>query len=167
MPQPESRLRARCRMFLQSHAPDLWFTAIEHGRHHKGTAAERAREWQRLAAQGVRQGLGDMLLMPANSPVLWLELKAGANKQTQAQYTMQRDMQDRGHHYVVIRSAEQLGEALERHGIPLAAGWRIAAQIHDAALDTPAKGHNKPPRLARARPKAGALAKFRAAGYPA
>jgi hypothetical protein len=66
--------------------------------------------------------------------------------------------------YEVVRSVEQLGEALERHNIALAPGWRIAAQYHDAALDVPAKGHNKPPRARAPKPTARTLAKARAAG---
>ncbi len=146
--QPEARLRSRCAKFLRSHAPGLWFTAIEHGRAHAGTPEQRAREWGRLQAQGVRQGLADMLLMPACLPDLWVEMKHGTNKQSEAQVQMQRDMQAIGRGYVVVRSVEQLGEVCEAHGIQMAPGWRVAAQIHDAALDVP-----KP--LAKAR-KAGA-----------
>jgi hypothetical protein len=62
--------------------------------------------------------------------------------------------------YEVVRSVEQLGEALERHGIPLAPGWRLAAMHHDAALDVPTKGHNKPPRARAAKPTARGLAKL-------
>jgi hypothetical protein len=49
----------------------------------------------------------------------------------------------------------------------LAPGWRLAAMHHDAALDAPAKGHNKPPRARAAKPTARTLAKLakaRAAG---
>lgn len=153
MAQPEARLRARCAMFLRSHAPGLWFSAIEHGRRHSGDAAQRAREWQRLAAQGLRPGLGDMLVIPAG-PVLWVECKVGSNGQSDAQRTMQRDMEERGHGYVVIRSVEQLGEELEARGIPLAPGWRVAAMHHDAALDGEAPVRKRPrkPRVAEPKP---------------
>ena len=160
MPQPEARLRARCRMFLQSHlvAP-CWFTALEHGRKHAGTAEQRAREWQHLQSQGVKQGLGDVLIL-APGFAFMAELKAGANKQSDAQVAMQRAMETLQHGYAVCRSVEQLGEALERHCIPLAPGWRVAAMHHDAALDAPAKGHNKPPRARAAKPTARTLAKL-------
>jgi len=135
--KPEARLRARCRMFLTSHLmPPCWFTAIEHGRKHTGTAEQRAREWQHLQAQGVKQGVADVLVL-APGFAFMAELKAGANKQSPAQVEMQRVMDTMQHGYAVCRSVEQLGEALERHGIPLAPNWRLAAMHHDAALDVP------------------------------
>jgi hypothetical protein len=146
--QPEARLRARCAMFLRTCAPGLKFTAIEHGRKHTGTAEQRAREWQALAAQGLRQGLGDMLLMPPHSPGLWVELKHGANKQTPAQRAMQDDMEAIGWGYVVCRSVEALGHQLALRGIPLAIGWQITAMRHDALLDGDA------PRRTPAKPRA-------------
>lgn len=156
--QPEARLRSRCAMFLRTCAPDLQFTAIEHGRHHKGTAEQRAREWQALAAQGVRQGLGDLLLMPPHSPGLWVELKHGTNKQTPAQHAMQRDMEAIGWGYVVVRSVEHLGDELARRGVALAAGWQLRAQHHDAALDVePPRRRPSKPRPAK--PNARTLAK--------
>lgn len=157
MAQPEARLRARCAMFLKSHLMfPCWYSAIEHGRKHSGTAEQRAREWQRLLAQGVKPGLADMLVL-APAFVLWLEMKAGANKQSPAQEAFARDMGALCFGYEVIRSVEQLGEALQRHGIPLAANWRVAAMHHDAALDVPTKGPNKPPRTRTAKPTARGL----------
>ena len=167
MAQPEARLRSRCRMFLQSHlVSPCWFTAIEHGRKHAGTAEQRAREWQHLQSQGVKQGVADVLVL-APGFAFMAELKAGANKQSDAQVAMQRVMEALQHGYAVCRSVEQLGEALQRHGIPLAAGWQVAAQHHDAALDAPQRGHNKPPRTRTAKPTARGLktlAKARQAG---
>jgi hypothetical protein len=147
-------------MFLTSHLlHPCWFTAIEHGRKHAGTKEQRAREWQHLQAQGVKQGVADVLVL-APGFAFMAELKAGANKQSEAQLLMQCVMEALQHGYAVCRSVEQLGEALQRHGIPLAAGWQVAAQHHDAALDVPAKGHNKPPRARAAKPTARGLVKI-------
>jgi len=133
--KPEARLRARCAMFLTSHlASPCWFTAIEHGRKHHGTAEQRAREWQFLARQGLKSGIGDMLVL-APGYCLFLEMKAGANKKSEAQHAFQAVMAVLGHGYEVVRGVEELGEKLVQHGIPLAPGWRLKAQIHDAALD--------------------------------
>lgn len=133
---PEARLRARCRMLLDSHLElPCWYTAIEHGRRHHGTKEQRAREWQHLQAQGVKQGIGDMLVL-APGHCLFVELKAKANKQSESQYAFQAKMAALGHGYEVVRSVEALGQALERNGVPLRAGWRVAAMQHDAALDS-------------------------------
>lgn len=149
MAQPEARLRARCAMLLKSHlAPPCWFSSIEHGRKHAGTAEQRAREWQRLASQGVVAGIGDMLIL-APGYALWLELKAGANKQSDAQLAMQNAMAALGHGYAVVRSVEQLVDVLEQHGIPLLAGARVAALRHDGMLAVPAA--RKPARAVKPR----------------
>ena len=144
MAQPESRLRARCRMFLTSHLlHPCWFTAIEHGRKHAGTKEQRAREWQHMQSQGVKQGIGDMMVL-APGYVCFVELKAGKNKQSDQQHAFQAVMAVLGHGYALCRSVEQRGEALSERGIPLAPNWRLAAQHHDMALD----GEPKAPRKA-------------------
>jgi len=145
--QPEARLRARCAMLLGAHlAPPCWFTSVEHGRKHAGTPQQRAAEWTRLQAQGVKAGIGDMLIL-APGYALWLELKAGANKQSDAQLAMQNAMAALGHGYAVVRSVEQLVDVLDQHGIPLLAGARVAALRHDGMLAVPVA--RKPARAAK------------------
>jgi hypothetical protein len=158
MAQPESRLRARCRMLLDSHLPaPCWFTAIEHGRKHSGTAEQRARQWQHLKAQGVKQGVADLLIL-APGFALMVELKAAANKQSPAQLAMQQAMARLGHGYAVVRSVEQLGEAMQDAGVPLAVGWRIKAQLHDLALAAEAPARKKPARKLQQKPTARQIA---------
>lgn len=159
MAQPEARLRSRCRLFLTSHLMHpCWFTAIEHGRKHHGTAEQRAREWQHMQAQGVKRGIGDILVL-APGYCCFIELKAGANKQSDSQYAFQAVMAALGHGYAVCRSVEQLAHALSERGIPLGPGWRLAAQHHDAALDGETL-KRKPSKPRIARPKAATLAKL-------
>ena len=162
--KPEARLRVRCAMFLNSHlSAPCWFSALEHGRRHHGTAEQRAREWQALARQGLKTGIGDMLIL-APGYALMVELKTATGRLSDAQIAMQNAMSYVGHGYVIARSVEALGEALERHGIPLAAGWRVAAMRHDAALDGDAPKRTRATKPRAARPKASALAKLRGAG---
>ena len=131
---PEARLRARCRMLADTHIlPPCWWSAIEHGRQHHGTPEQRAREWGRLQGQGVKQGIADMVFMVPGF-TLWTELKHGTNKPTEAQDRFAEAQRAIGNGFEVIRSVEQFGEAMERHGIPIAPGWRVKAQIHDAEL---------------------------------
>lgn len=154
MAAPEERLQIRCAMFSKSHvlAPCKW-TAIEHGRKHAGTTEQRAREWQRLERKGVKKGLSDLwYIMPGF--ILCCELKAGRNTESDAQEAWGADLRAMGHGYEVPRSVEQLAEALERHGIPLAPGWRVAAMHHDAALETPKPLTKKPRNPRIAKPKA-------------
>lgn len=145
--QPEARLRARCAMLLRSHlAPPCWFTSVEHGRKHSGTPQQRAAEWTRLQAQGVKAGIGDMLIL-APGYALWLELKSATGRQSDAQLTMQNAMAALGHGYALVRSVEQLVDVLEQHGIPLQPGARVAALRHDGMLAVPVA--RKPARAAK------------------
>ena len=158
MARPEDRLQIRCAMFAKSHValPTFW-TALEHGRRHSGTAIQRAAEWQRLARKGVRTGLPDLIFI-THGFVLAVELKVGSS-QSETQKVTETALLTLGHGYVIARSVEQLGEALERHGIPLASGWRIDAQRHDAALDGEPKPARKPSKPRAAKPTRSQIAR--------
>jgi hypothetical protein len=140
--RPEDRLQSRCRMILQSHPPAKGFwSSVGHER--KQTQAQGAMQ----QARGIKRGLPDMMFW-THGYFLGVELKA-TTKQTDAQYAFQAEMAALGHGYEVVRSVEGLGDALERHGIPLAPGWRTKAQLHDMALDAAPK----PTRKAPAKPR--------------
>lgn len=129
--RPEDRLQSRCRMLLDSHlSPPCWWSSVGHER--KQTPAQGALQ----KARGVKRGLPDVMIW-APGFFLGVELKSGNTTTTDAQDGFAEAMARLGHGFAVVRSVEALGEALERHGIPLRAGWRVAAQIHDAALDVP------------------------------
>lgn len=156
--QPEARLQSRCRMLLDGHLqPPCWWSSVGHER--KQTLAQG----QMQKARGIKRGLPDVMIW-APGYFLGVELKCGRNDTTDAQDGFAQAMAALGHGYAVVRSVEQLGEALERHGIPLAPGWRVAAMHHDAALDgeAPVRKRASKPRAARAQPRQ--LARLRAAG---
>lgn len=143
--RPEERLQSRCRLFLDAHLlRPCWWSSIGHEK------KQTLRQGQMQKARGIRRGLPDIMLW-APGYFLGVELKAGKNDTTDAQDGFAQAMAACQHGYAVVRSVEALGEALERHGIPLAPGWRVAAMHHDAALEAPPKGHNKPPRVAKPR----------------
>jgi hypothetical protein len=156
--RPEDRLQSRSRMFLDSYMlPPCWWSSVGHEK------KQTLRQGQIQKARGIRRGLPDVMIW-APGYFLGVELKAGKNTATEDQAAFGRAMAANQHGYELVRSVKQLGEALQRHGIPLAAGWQVAALHHDAALDVPSKGHNKPPRARAAKPSAGGLAKFRRDG---
>jgi len=141
--RPEERFQSRVRMFLDAClVRPCWWSSVGHER------KQTLRQGQLQKARGIRRGLPDVMVW-APGYFLGLELKAGKNAATDAQEAFGAAMAALGHGYAVVRSVEQLGEALAERGIPLAANWRLACQHHDAALDAPPKGHNKPPRAAK------------------
>lgn len=125
----EDRLQSRCRMILDAHLmPPCWWSSVGHER--KQTPIQGAMQ----KARGVKRGLPDIMVW-APGYFLGVELKAGKNTATDAQSAFGEAMTRLGHGYALVRSVEHLGSTLEAHGIPLSPGWRVAAQIHDAALD--------------------------------
>ena len=152
MMRPEDRLQARCRMFLDAHlVRPCWWSSVGHER------KQTLRQGQMQKARGVKRGLPDVMIW-APGYFCGVELKAGKNDTTDAQNGFAAAMAALQHGYAVVRSVEQLGEALERHGIPLAPGWRIAAQHHDAALDGEPKPARKPSKPRAAKPTRGQVA---------
>lgn len=131
--RPEDRLRARCRMLCQTHVlPPTYWTAIEHGRQHHGTKEQRAREWERLKAQGVKTGVADFLLQRRGLS-LWQELKVDT-EQSGPQEAFEAEQLAIGNGYEIARTVTQFGENCEKHGIALKPGWRVKAGLHDLEL---------------------------------
>jgi len=169
MAQPEARLRARCRMWLDQFLPSPGtFTAIEHGRAHSGTPAQRAREWQRLKAQGVKTGLSDIMIW-YRGRFIGVELKAGTNTASAAQEDFGRAMIANGFQWSVVRSVEGLATVLHQHGVPLSLTAPHVASGYDRELATaePVKKSRRPaaPQKAKAEPaKLAVMARARARG---
>lgn len=168
MSQPEARLRARCRMWLDQclPAPAVW-SSIEHGRKHTGTPEQRAREWQRLKAQGVRPGLADVMIWLCGR-FIGIELKAGRNTTSEAQDAWGAAIRTLGHGYYVVRSVSELASILTRSGVALTPSALSLADAHDRELacETPVK-KTGPRRLVKRRDEAAqvaALARVRARG---
>lgn len=137
--RPEDRLRATARVFANAYVePPTWWSAIEHGRRHHGTEQQRAAEWRRMAAQGVKPGIGDMLFQRAGF-TLWVEFKAGKNVQTAAQRQFEAAQEAIGNGYIVVRTISHLGGALAEAGFPIGLGWQLAAMRWDAQLEAPTK----------------------------
>ena len=147
--KPEARLRSRCRMYLTKALPlPGWFTAIEHGRKHTGTKEQRAREWQRLAAQGVKKGIPDMEIHDLG--YIGVELKVGAD-QSGAQSKVEAAIVANGGTYWLVRSVVTLHDNLVGHGVPVRPSFRVLAMQYDAVLAQPEKkgkggGNEKPAR---------------------
>lgn len=157
--RPEDRLRSRCRMYLnQALPPPLFYSAIEHGRKHGGDDFQRAKEWSRLKAQGVKTGLADIFIW-APRRFIAIELKAGKNDTSDKQDQFAAAMVANAHHYHVVRSVAELDVILRIYA-PILPSMRIAALGYDAELSAPEKvvlkkggGGYRPPKP-RANPTA-------------
>jgi hypothetical protein len=157
MAQPETRLQKRSRMFLDKYlAPPAYWSSV--GRERK----QSPRQGQEQNARGFKRGLPDIMLW-APSYFLAVELKSQTGRMQPDQHAFQAKMAALGHGYAVVRSVEQLGEALQNHGIGMLWGWRQGAQLHDAALDGVAPARKKPARNFPQKPTRKAVAAGNAA----
>ena len=129
--------------------PEAFWSSIEHGRLHHGTDTERAIEWQRLKAQGVRQGLPDILLCH-QAKMAAIELKFGKNSLRFAQKYFRDAWLANGGIHVEARSIVELDEKLRFAGFDIPRSMSIAALEHDTALAIPEK--KKKPRVWREPP---------------
>ena len=165
--RPEDRLQARVRMFLDAHLPPpATWTAVNKGVLLAGDDQQRMRTAQRLKAQGVKNGIEDVMIWHGRQ-YFAVELKTEKGRQSEAQQKRQADVEANGQHYQVLRSVIDLYYYLMGWAVPFAPSARIAALHHDAALSVPhVVGKPAKPRTAKARPSARALAFARAAQSP-
>jgi hypothetical protein len=49
--------------------------------------------------------------------VVWVECKSADGRQTEEQREFQREVEDRGHYYLLVRSSDDLLEWLKEHGV--------------------------------------------------
>ena len=120
--RPEQVLQVAVAKYLAlALRPPTWWTSIDHGVGKLGPAEAGLRK-----ARGVQAGIADMLVLhPAGMPnmavtrVIWIELKAGRGKTSEAQ----KDFHDRvmacGCLLLIARSIEEVDWFLRREGVPL------------------------------------------------
>lgn len=71
-------------------------------------------EARNLKNEGVMAGVSDLILV-LNSVVVFLELKAGRNKQQETQKVFEKRIKGLGHQYYVVRSLEDVMGILEKN----------------------------------------------------
>ena len=136
-------------MYLEACLPPGYrWSAVEHGRVHHGTPEQRAREWQRLKAQGVQTGLMDLFILGPRRFFAWVELKVGKNTTSDAQDVWGDFVMQAGHHWWLVRHVVDLHDLLADCGLPLTPLHREIALGHDRALEV-----ERPAAKARAKPR--------------
>lgn len=151
--RPEDRLRAKVRIWLETYATEIVWSAIEHGRVHHGNDEQRAREWQRLAAQGVKKGIEDtQFVVPPSGRHLAIELKWLDNGQSVHQVIRMNNVRGAGGIYEVTNYVTGVAKILSGHGFKITQLAFYAAAAFDRELcidpDNPPKlGKPKKPKL--------------------
>lgn len=71
-------------------------------------------EARNLKNEGVMAGVSDLILV-LNGVVIFLELKAGRNKQQESQKIFEKKVKELGHQYYVVRSLDDVMEILKNN----------------------------------------------------
>ena len=71
-------------------------------------------EARNLKNEGVMAGVSDLILV-LNGVVIFLELKAGRNKQQETQKLFEKRIKELGHQYYVVRSLDDVMEVLDKN----------------------------------------------------
>jgi hypothetical protein len=125
--------------------PEAFWSSLEHGRLHAGDDQQRMIEWQRMRAQGVRQGLPDAILVWCFKHVAF-ELKATTTMRP-AQKLFRDAWRRNGGIHIEARSIVEVDTALRAAGLPVPRSMAIVAANHDAALSVPAPAKKRSARL--------------------
>jgi hypothetical protein len=59
-------------------------------------------------------GMADIVAFPKNRPVLWIEVKTAKGIQSDLQKSFQRQVEEYGHEYLIVRSIDDLEAWLNR-----------------------------------------------------
>lgn len=103
----------------------------------------------REAARGIRRGTPDTVLMIADAPDFWCELKIRPNKPDDAQIEVMDDIRSVGRAVTVAYSVDEYRVAALAAGIPMTPGAAVMAMRMDALLESK-RAKNAPPKRSRA-----------------
>ncbi len=118
--QPEQTFQCQVKEYLDLAlpTPDAWYTAIPAGGGGKVRGAI-------LKGMGYRAGTPDMLVIYKPGAwitgVIWLELKSVSGKLSKAQKLCRDDLIAAGCKWALVRSLDDVENALKRFGVPLRA----------------------------------------------
>lgn len=76
---------------------------------------QRNGKWSKVR-QG-REGISDLWAIALNGDMLWIEAKTDIGKQRPEQVEFQKIVEDCGHHYLLVRSCDDLEKEFKRIGI--------------------------------------------------
>ena len=111
MKNNESRLQRECVKLFRLQYPGLTLFAIPNGGKRSITTAAI------LKAEGVLPGVADLFLIHSNGSYhgLFIELKWGANKQTETQIEFEAKAKKAGYHYAVCYDFDTFVKLIENY----------------------------------------------------
>lgn len=98
--QPERELQEACVRWFRLQYPKLVIFAVPNG------GSRNLYEARNMKESGTLAGVADLVIVGNGGKVLFVEMKAGRNKQEDNQILFQKNVERLGHRYVICRSIE-------------------------------------------------------------
>ena len=99
--QPERELQEACVKWFRLQYPNLVIFAVPNG------GSRNLYEAKNMKESGTLAGVADLVIVGNGGRVLFVEMKAGKNKQEDSQVLFQNKVEKLGHKYIICRSREQ------------------------------------------------------------
>ena len=99
--QPERELQEACVRWFRLQYPKFVIFAVPNG------GSRNLYEAKNMKESGTLAGVADLVIVGNGGKVLFIEMKAGKNKQEDSQVLFQNKVEKLGHKYIICRSKEQ------------------------------------------------------------
>ena len=97
----EESIQAACVKWFRLQYPNLVIFAVPNG------GSRNLYEAKNMKESGTLAGVADLVIVGNGGKVLFVEMKAGKNKQEDSQVLFQNKVEKLGHKYIICRSREQ------------------------------------------------------------
>lgn len=97
----EENIQITCVNWFRLQYPELIIFAVPNG------GSRNLYEAKNLKDAGVLAGVADLIIVGNNGKIMFVEMKAGKNKQTDSQIGFQQSVEKLGHKYIICRSLVQ------------------------------------------------------------
>lgn len=97
----EESIQVACVNWFRLQYPKLIIFAVPNG------GSRNLYEAKNMKKSGTLKGVADLVIVGGNGKVLFVEMKAGKNKQEDSQVIFQQKVENLGHKYIICRSLEQ------------------------------------------------------------
>ena len=103
----EESIQVACVKWFRLQYPNLVIFAVPNG------GSRNLYEAKNMKESGTLAGVADLVIVGNGGKVLFVEMKAGKNKQEDSQVLFQNKVEKLGHKYIICRSKEQLMKEID------------------------------------------------------
>ena len=103
----EESIQVACVKWFRLQYPNLVIFAVPNG------GSRNLYEAKNMKESGTLAGVADLVIVGNGGKVLFVEMKAGKNKQEDSQVLFQNKVEKLGHRYIICRSKEQFMKELD------------------------------------------------------